>query len=194
MTHIALPPAVRAALAFAAPLWLVACGQAPELQNDATPANMTGSLPRLPANLAIAPTDARVVEKREALTPEAAKGEKGARAVLLDWARALERGDWAGGRAQWGHGGEGSGLDADGFANAWSRYRRITVSLGDGAVEGGAGSLYYQVPVTVDAVLRDGRVAHMAGPVTLRRVNDVDGASAQELAWHIARSDLKPRP
>ncbi|MET0363977.1 MAG: hypothetical protein ABW169_04930, partial [Sphingobium sp.] len=61
-------------------------------------------------------------------------------------------------------------------------------------VEGGAGSLYYEVPVTLTGTLRDGRTERLTGPVVVRRVNDVDGATAEQLTWHLSQSDLKPRP
>ncbi|HEX7872254.1 MAG TPA: hypothetical protein VF475_05035 [Sphingobium sp.] len=211
MIHLPASPALRSALAIilAAPLWLAACRQAGDPENDATPANVmatregrsaeiaanaVAALSTAPANIAIAPTDAAAVEARTALTPEAAKGEKGARAVLLDWARALETGDWEKARAQWGHGGEDSGLDAEAFAAPYRKYRQITVSVGDGTVEGGAGSLYYEVPVTLAGVLRDGRTERLTGTVVVRRVNDVDGATAEQLRWHLSQADLKPRP
>ncbi len=128
------------------------------------------------------------------LTAEERKGELGARAVLSDWAHALEHRNWADAHAQWGHDGADSGLDPAAFAKAYEKYASITVTIGNGDVEGAAGSLYYEVPVTIGGTLRNGRPFSLSGPVTLRRVNDVDGASAQQLAWHISQSDLKPRP
>jgi hypothetical protein len=114
--------------------------------------------------------------------------------VLLNWARALERRDWPTARAQWGHDGADSGFDAAGYAAIHAQFRTMTVAIGDGVVEGAAGSLYYAVPVTITGVMQDGRPYRLEGPVTVRRVNDVDGASAQERAWHIGKAGLKPRP
>ncbi len=119
------------------------------------------------------------------LTPAAEKGEKGARNVLLEWARALERRDFAAADAQWGRGADEAGSEA-GFA----KFRTITVGIGEGAVEGGAGSLYYEVPVTVTAETEDGSVEKLTGSVTARRVNDVDGASPEQLRWHLAGLNL----
>lgn len=118
------------------------------------------------------------------------KGEKGARAVLLAWARAIEFGRYAEARAQWGEKGAASGLDAAAYAAQFTPYRRITIGFGDGEVEGAAGSLFYEVPVTFTGTLTAGRVDRREGRVTLRRVNDVPGASAEQLRWHIEKSTM----
>lgn len=122
-----------------------------------------------------------------ALVPEAAKGEKGARNVLLEWARALERRDFARADAQWGAGAP----DARSAAQ-FARYDPITIGFGDGDVEGAAGSLYYEVPVTFTGKQKDGTAVSKQGTITLRRVNDVDGATPAQLRWHIAGTTLKP--
>ena len=110
------------------------------------------------------------------LTPDAEKGEKGARNVLLSWGAAMENRDFAAASALFGGGRRDT--------NDYSGYREITVGFGDGDVEGGAGSLYYQVPVWLTATGPKGPVRR-EGTITLRRVNDVDGATPAQLRWHI---------
>lgn len=122
-----------------------------------------------------------------ALTPQASKGEKGARAVLLTWARALENGDYDLAWEQFRHPPAGR----NGYAKWWRRYRTITVAVGDGTVEGAAGSLYYEVPATLTGETVGGEPYRLTGTVILRRVNDVDGATPDQLAWHIDTADLK---
>jgi hypothetical protein len=113
--------------------------------------------------------------------PNAAmKGEEGERAVLFDWAQALERRDWEKAREQWRHGGADSGLASAQFARSYAKYATLTVNFRDGNVEGGAGSLSYQVPVTITGKSRDDRLYRLEGPVMLPRVNDVDGSMSQE--------------
>ena len=119
------------------------------------------------------------------LTAAAEKGVKGARNVLLEWARALERRDFARADAQWG-----LGADEAGSAAGFAKFRTMTVAIGDGAVEGGAGSLYYEVPVTITGTTADGASQKLAGSVTARRVNDVDGATPEQLRWHLAGLNL----
>jgi hypothetical protein len=118
-----------------------------------------------------------------ALTPEAEKGEKGARKVLFEWARAVELRDFARAAVLWG---ENQGLSAAAHRARFGPLGRTTVSFGDGFVEGGAGSLYYEVPLTVS-----GGGKTLQGKVVVRRVNDVDGASPAQLRWHLERLELQ---
>jgi hypothetical protein len=60
--------------------------------------------------------------------------------------------------------------------------------------DGGAGSIYQPVPVTVDATLLDGTKQRYVGEYVLRRVNDVDGATADQLRWHIMSARLTETP
>ena len=119
--------------------------------------------------------------------------EKAARGVLLEWARALELGQYDRAYAQWGASAEArSGLTAAEHAASWSKYKTITVAMPTGTMEGAAGSSYYTAPTTVVGKTEDGRPFRLEGEVVLRRVNDVPGATEDQLRWHIERVDLKP--
>ena len=48
------------------------------------------------------------------------------------------------------------------------------------------------MPVKVDAVLKDGKRQRFTGRYVVRRVNNVDGASADQRRWHIDSAQLKP--
>jgi hypothetical protein len=125
------------------------------------------------------------------LTPEAAKGEKGARNVLLTWARAMEARAFGSAYALYGKNGPASGESEADFAASFAGYKTIAVALGDGQIEGAAGSSYYQVPVTLSGVAQDGSAYKRSGTITLRRVNDVPGAEPWQLAWHVERIEWK---
>ena len=127
------------------------------------------------------------------LTPEAAKGEKGARNVLLEWGAALEHKDFARAYAQFGDDGARSGMSEKAYAESFAKYRTITVAMPTGSMEGSAGSLYYTAPTTITGELNGGGSYRLRGPVVLRRVNDVPGASAEQLRWHIYSADLEPQ-
>ncbi len=107
--------------------------------------------------------------------------------VLHAWADAVEARDWAAVRAFWGDHGARSGLSEAAFAAHWSGLRHPKVSLAKGESEGAAGSLYYTAPVRI---IDGARV--ISGEVVIRRVNDVDGASAEQLRWHIESTTLTP--
>ena len=81
----------------------------------------------------------------------------------------------------------------------WSRERfndlfdgldEITMSAPAGTMEGAAGSSYYTVQSEITASDADGRPVAFEGPIVLRRVNDVPGASAEQLRWRIESFDM----
>lgn len=121
------------------------------------------------------------------LSAKQEKGEAGARAVLQRWARGLERHRFGQAWAQFGH----PPASQQAFAHWWSRYRTITVTLGRGSGDAAAGSLYYTAAATLTGLTRRGRPYRLQGPVILRRVNDIDGATPRQLRWHIDSADLK---
>ena len=89
----------------------------------------------------------------------------------------------------------GSGMSASAFAASYAKYRTFKATVGvPGDTEGGAGSIYVEIPVVVTGTLKDDGPFRLEGPVALRRVNDVDGATPAQLRWHIFSSELKPRP
>ena len=107
--------------------------------------------------------------------------------VLRAWADAVEARDWAAVRAFWGDYGARSGQSVDAFARQWSGLHHPIVSLSRGEGEGAAGSLYYTAPVRI---IDGARI--VSGEIVIRRVNDVDGASAEQLRWHIESTTLAP--
>jgi hypothetical protein len=127
------------------------------------------------------------------LASDAAKGEEGARNILLAWACALEQGDFATAYAQWGADAAArSGRTEAEHAAYWAAFRTIAVAVPEGRMEGAAGSSYYEVPATITGERTDGTAYRLEGPVVLRRVNDVPGATAEQLRWHIESVDLEP--
>jgi hypothetical protein len=92
--------------------------------------------------------------------------------------------------------GDASRLRSDGLgAAAFAPYAEYHAEVGaPGEVEGAAGSSYVEVPVTIYGRRRDGEAFRERGTMVLRRVNDVDGATAEQRRWHIERSDVEPHP
>ena len=107
--------------------------------------------------------------------------------VLTGWARAIASRDWPLVRAYWGEKGERSGLSPQQFAHRWDSLLTPKVSFGEGSQEGAAGSVYYTAPVTI----ADGP-RRLSGEVVLRRVNDVPGATPEQLRWHIEATTVVP--
>lgn len=88
--------------------------------------------------------------------------------------------------------GDGAVSEAD-FAAAFAPFADYHAEVGaPGEIEGAAGSLYVEVPVVVYGHYAGGGPFRERGAITLRRVNNVPGASAAQLRWHIARSTAPP--
>lgn len=183
-------------IAFALLLALAACGKPSAVGQSAAdspagtapaPADLPAAAPSLatPSALPAPAASATADYAPPVLTPEAAKGEKGARAVLLSWAKALENRQFRAAYALFGPHGPANGQSAADFAAGFARYKTISVALGTGDVEGAAGSSFYAVPVTLTGTKADGSPYARKGTLTLRRVNDVPGAAPWQLAWHV---------
>jgi hypothetical protein len=113
--------------------------------------------------------------------------------VVRRYYDAINARDYAVAYAQWGGDGAASGKPYAAFAGGFADTASVRVSVREAPpVEGAAGSLYVEVPVTVDAVLADGKRQRFAGQYVVRRVNGVDGASADQRRWHIAAARLRP--
>jgi hypothetical protein len=76
------------------------------------------------------------------------------------------------------------------FAAMFEGLGEIAVAISAGEMEGAAGSLYYTSQATITGTDAEGRPIRIEGPVVLRRVNDVPGASEEQLRWHIESADL----
>jgi hypothetical protein len=108
------------------------------------------------------------------------------------WRAAMEARHWTSARSVFGDFGSQSGQSVEEFARVWSKYRIVDVTLGKGEQEGAAGSSFYEVPVTITGLTTANRPYRLDGTLTLRRVNDVDGATPEQLRWHIERTTLQP--
>ena len=90
----------------------------------------------------------------------------------------------------------GIGMDATAFAASFDKYAEYHANIGaPGPMGAGAGQRYVTVPVQVYGRLKAG--AHpfnLRGSLTLHRVGEVDGATAEQRGWRIRSSDIKPRP
>ena len=125
------------------------------------------------------------------LTNDTARAEKGARAILLTWAGGIELREFDQSWEMMGEPGRAQRTKAE-FNALFHPLRNITVAVPPGTIGGAAGSLYYTVPTTITGTRADGSKATLKGEVIMRRVNDVDGATPAQLAWHIISVDLNP--
>jgi len=106
---------------------------------------------------------------------------------------AIDAGEFARAYRLWAREGEASGQSYAAFRQGFASTRRSEVRVsGPVQSEGAAGSIYATVPVEVNAVLKDGTRQHFTGQYVLRRVNDVPGATEEQLNWHIESASLQP--
>lgn len=111
-------------------------------------------------------------------------------AKLQAWADYVELRDFAEAAKVWRASETSDARMPEDIIAARGPYSEILVDFADSEIEGAAGSEYYETTLTVDAITRDGQALHFEGPITLKRVNDVPGASDEELAWHYDRGSL----
>lgn len=113
-------------------------------------------------------------------------------AVIRDYYRAIDGLDYAHAWSLWSDGGRSSGQSPQQFADGFANTAHVTVETGaPGGIGAAAGSRFIEIPVTVDAVTRDGGSQHYVGTYTLRRAV-VDGATPEQRAWRIASASLHP--
>lgn len=180
---------IPATIALAAALHLAGCDRAPAPPaSSSAPSAQTSSAPLAPEDAAPAPS----VPAARLTGDLPGPAERDPVKAVAYWRAALEARDWIAARSVFGDHGAQSGQTPEEFAAAWGQYRIVDVTVGPGEQDAGAGSSYYEVPVTITGLTTANRPYHLAGRLTLRRVNDVDGATPEQLRWHIERSTLNP--
>lgn len=170
-------------IAVVLPLALAACGS--ELDPADSAATAQASETAVDPARTVPTDDPTRAEPR----PDADRGETGARAVLLDFARAIELERFDKAYAMLGETDRNRWTLAQ-FAALFADLDRIAVAVPGGTMEGAAGSSYYTAPATITGTDADGRPVRYEGEIVLRRVNDVPGATPAQLRWHIERVDL----
>ncbi|WP_421932467.1 hypothetical protein [Phenylobacterium sp.] len=125
-------------------------------------------------------------------TPQSAQG---AADVVQTYFALIGEKKYAQAWALWGDGGKASGMTAEQFAASFDKYSQYHGNVGaPGPMEGAAGSSYVEVPAIAFGRLKTGEQFNLKGPITLKRVNDVPGSSAEQRKWHIQTSGMKPVP
>jgi len=194
-------------------LLLAACQPSAPGNESEISANLPGELAEHPAPIedAVRPDSTDATEQArppapaapqagqpEASLPEApieAGSAQAAGQVVQRYGALLEERRFAAARRLWSDSGRASGLSEAEFAAAYDKYAAVHATVGaPGDTEGAAGSIYVEVPMTLSGTLKAGGAFRLAGPVTLRRVNNVPGSTAEQRRWHISASGLKPRP
>jgi hypothetical protein len=120
-------------------------------------------------------------------TPAKEASVEAAVRVVRDYYAAIGRRDYRAAQVLWPNGPGVAQLRRGYARTVWTK----VTPLPPFTTEGGAGSIYADIRVRVDAALSDGTPQHFAGSYTLRRVNDVEGSSAAQRRWHIQGGTLR---
>lgn len=107
--------------------------------------------------------------------------------VVRFYANALRIGAWADAAKAWTRDAQ---MTPEKLRNEFGGDAGPKIAVGKGDTEGAAGSLYYEAPLVID--FADGRPSRR-GTIVLRRVNDVPGASEEQLNWRIERTSTLPQ-
>ena len=176
----------RAPLALLSLVFMVGCGDngvgAAQKKTDAasSSANSTdkpvpvASTSPTPTPIELTTLDPELLDSRDCKT------------VLSFYADALHAGLYKEAARVWG---KDWAVSAATLKKRYSAKQPVSLELGEMSVEGGAGSLYCEVA----AVLKTNGNQPRTGKITLRRVNDVPGATADQLRWHITDSTFAER-
>lgn len=117
------------------------------------------------------------------LTPEAERTVTGARNLLLAFARAIELQEYDQAHAMLSPA-DREKWSATAFAAIFNDLAKTSVAVPTGTLDGAAGSTYYTAPVDITGMDKEGRPVRITGEAVLRRVNDIEGATAAQLRWH----------
>ena len=110
-------------------------------------------------------------------------------AVIGSFYNAISRQEYA--RA-WSYYEDGQGVPKfDAFVTGYQATNSATVSFGQSAQEGAAGSTYWTLPVSLDAVDSKGKHSYFAGCYTLRLANPSIQAEPPFRPLHIVEGHLK---
>jgi len=117
--------------------------------------------------------------------PAAAGGGQAAARVVETYFALVESGRSA----------EAAKLRRDGQVYDVRPFARLNAQIGGPRrVEGAAGSLYVDVPVVLYGRYATGGEYHASGKATLRRSNDVPGATAEQREWKIEKIEVATAP
>ncbi|WP_380873491.1 hypothetical protein ACFB49_41810 [Sphingomonas sp. DBB INV C78] len=120
--------------------------------------------------------------------PQGPESHLGAHKVVVDYYALLADRRYADAWKLWADNGKASGQTADQFAASFANVTRYEPKVGGiGPMEGAAGSVFITVFVDVNGARTDGTPIHQKGWVSLRRVNNVPGATPEQLAWRITK-------
>lgn len=114
--------------------------------------------------------------------------------VIKNYYAAINRMEYEKAYKLWSNEGEASKQTLDQFKKGFADTKsvEVTITSDDLVVEGAAGSRFISIPVKISSVMKNGKVQNFEGEYVLRKVM-VDGATAEQMKWHIYSAAIKKR-
>ncbi|HEY9620911.1 MAG TPA: hypothetical protein V6C78_11105 [Crinalium sp.] len=122
---------------------------------------------------------------------EVGTDQQGAVQVVRSYYRAIARRDYEQAYSAWEGNGAASHQSLEQFRQGFANTASIAVDIGTpGELNGAAGSIYIEIPVTVTAVTESGTPQRFRGSYVLRRVNNVPGSTPEQRQWHLYSANI----
>jgi hypothetical protein len=135
--------------------------------------------------------DVRAPARDASVAPVVNSDSADASNVVTQYYAAINARHFAEAYRMWGDSGRLSGQTYAAFAAGFLRTSFVRATVGAaGPIEGAAGSRYVTIPVQIEAQSVDSSIVRYTGTYVLRRVV-VDGATAEQRAWHINSADMR---
>jgi hypothetical protein len=148
----------------------------------------SGKPPSLSQSIPATPTQSPSASQ----DPSPDTSQQAAVQVIRDYYDAINRRDYDRAYQYWANNGEASNQSFDQFKQGFSDTASVIVEVGEPSkVEGAAGSLYIEIPITLTAKTVNGSVQHFTGSYSLRRVNHVPGATLDQQMWNLYSAHLR---
>lgn len=163
------------------------CGRSDDQTLQPTPASNAAAVELRRSGPAPAPASDVASREEAAGALSDGTGARAAADVLKTYYRLIEAGRYdEAWRLRW----ESDAGESSGFAAHFAEHAEYHASVGNPSeVQGAAGSSYVEIPVQLYGQMKNGESFGSAGTVTLRRVNDVPGATAAQRRWRIYTSE-----
>ena len=111
--------------------------------------------------------------------------------LIHDYYDAIARQDYKQAYLAWDGDGSASKQSFEEFQQGFANIVSIVEEVGKpGSLQGAAGSLYIEIPVTVTDVSSNGTPQRFRGSYKLRRVNNVPGSTPKQRRWHIYSANI----
>ena len=167
---------------------LAGCGRQDNADPAATPAETPGSASAVATTAALPTPSAPAAATRAEDVPQLASrdcAQVAQFALEAIGAHDFDRAAWAWNSA--------TRMDAATLKAAFGSYATPQFTWAEPAVEGAAGSLYCTVTATLEDA-GNGNRPPVDGTFTLRRVNDVEGATPEQLRWTVRSTTFVQTP